>query len=191
MAAEVTEDVVREFTKAAQDHIRSWYQTPEARSVMDRTNKWQLAWTWEAEYKNGDKFRQYDEVTFIRILKDPDFTPDIDRIISTGTLDKKQTVKFTYHPTALTRRDTPWYPHPYVFVIHPERDERLLAFWEVDYRPRDGFKLYRHAIGVSKVDPLNILTNGNEYEVCRSVLVFSPSGTRTFANTTNVSFEGE
>jgi hypothetical protein len=186
-----SEDLALQVTQKAQDYIRGWYSRPGAEHVMNATNKWQLAFTWDAEYKDGSKFRQYDEVSYIRTLQDPDFTPDISKLVSSGSLDKKQTVRFTYHPTAFTRKNTPWYSLPYVLTICPDKGERLLAFWEVDYRPRDGFKLYRHAIGIAKVDPSTILENGDEKEICRSVLVLSPSGSMSFANSTNVSFEGE
>lgn len=185
------DQLIEQVTKNAETNIRNWYQSEDARFVMSATDKGKQLFTWEGFYQDGAVIRQYDEVAFYRALTDVDYVPDQARLVSTGALDKKKTVKFILHPIALTRKHCPWFPHPYTVSVRPEVGERLLAFWEVDYRPRDGFKLFRHAIGIQLVDPKVVLDNGDEKEISRSVLVFSPSGSITLAGTTNVSFEGE
>lgn len=186
-----SEQLVLSVTKGAEGYIRHWYETEDAKFVMKATDRGKQAFTWEGFYRDGTVIRQYDEVAFYRVLVDKDYVPPQDRLVSTGALDKKKTVRFVLHPIAMMRTRCPWFVYPYVVSIRPEVGERLLAFWEVDYRPRDGFKIFRTAIGIQTVDPTVILDNGDEKELSRSVLVFSPSGSNMLAGTTNVSFEGE
>jgi hypothetical protein len=179
------EQLIREVTQSAENHIRGWYQSEDAKFVMNATDKGKQAFTWEGFYRDGTVIRQYDEIAFYRALTDSEYIPDQGRLVSTAALDKEKTVKFVLHPTALLRKRCPWFPHPYTVVIRPEVGERLLAFWEVDYRPRDGWKVYRTAVGVQLTDQVF------KKEISRTVLVFSPSGSITLAGSTNVSFEGE
>lgn len=178
------EQLIVQKLDAIKAHITDWNRSGDAEFVLSKTNRGQQAFTWEARYKDGSRFFQYPEISFFRTLGDVDYIPPVDEIISTDVLDKKQTVEYTLHPTAFIRSKLPWYIRPFIVIIKPEKNERLLAFWEVDYIPRTGVRLYRNVFGVSSVD-------GEEKELSRSLFVLSLSGAMVMANSTDVSFEGE
>ena len=156
-----------------------WYSSPEGKFFLDATNRNQLAFTWEGCYQDGTIFRQYDDVTFLRALRDSQFVPSVDQITSTEILDKARVVEYNLYPIAFTRKFCPWYQSPYRLVIHPEKGERLVACWLTDFRREDGFRVRRHLAGIKYEDGRKLL------------LILSPSGSMVLAGTENISFDGE
>lgn len=179
-----SEQLVRESLNTTQLVTLLWYQTSAGKEYLAATNNGQLSFVWEAVYDDGTLYHQYDEITFLRCLKDSSFNPPSEDIVSTERLDKKRVVKFSLIPTAFTSLHCPWFQRPYSVVLRPHLGERLLAYWSTDWRPQTNYTLRRQVIGIQKVNP-------DEIEVTRVIFVISPSGLMTMATNDNVSFETE
>ena len=171
--------------------MRNFYLSQEGEFFLNRTGRGQLSFVWEAKNVDGSRLLQFDEIAFYRALMDENFTPDISTVVSTGRINKRFAVEYTLHPTAVTRKYSPWYVRPFTVRIRPHKNERLLAFWEVDQNVTTGQKLYRHVCGIATVDPDVILPNGDEKELSRILFVISPSGSMVLTGTTDTSFDGE
>lgn len=176
------DSLIKEFKVNKASH--GFYSSPEGLEFLYYTNDNQVAMTWEARYKDGTELYQYDEITYLRALQDEEYIPSPDRIISTDKIDKKKCVHYELHPIAYTLKRCPWFNRSYRVNIHPERGERLLAFWETDYQIGSGKQLRRHVLGIQFVD-------AEENEINRTVFIISPSGNMVLSGSTNLSIEGE
>ena len=125
--------------------------------LLGKTEEGKFSHTWEADYLDGKTVRQFDDITFVRALRDPHFTPIGLPYISTDAIERPRLKEFRLHPIALTRFVTPW--HQTVFRIRPRYHlgEQLVARWEVDFSVVSQKRLYRHTIGI-RLDRGEILT---------------------------------
>ena len=136
---------------------------------------------WEAERDDGTVYQQFDEITFKRALLDPEYILPEHLRMSVDNLPKDRIVKFTLHPTALTKKvlkDKVRIEHS-VF-IDLVRGERFVSFWLTDQVifPIQR-KIRRTVIG-------KVFSDGK-----RDLLVISPSGKTLQCETDDCSFEGE
>jgi len=169
-----TEELVAEALRKFRN-TRQWYkENPE---LMKSTDCGRLLFMWEATYRTGETFRQYDDITFFRGLTDESFIPPIDRIISTKDLDNEKVQLFCLYPTAHTRRHFPYFQKEYRVAIRPE--EKFIFQWEVDVVFPVGNTLRRTVIGIEFSDSKRVY------------FVISPNGVMTMTTSVDVSYEGE
>ena len=187
--AHTIDDLIKEFkvNKAS----KGFYSTPAGLTFLSATNRNQLSFIWEAQYKDGTRLYQFDEITFLRALQDESFIPPADQIVSTDRLDKKQVVHYELHPIAYTMKECPWFQRSYRVNLRPEKGERLLAYWCTDYQVNTRIELRRHAFGIKIVNPFCLEENGEEKELSRTVFIISPSGNMVLSSSDNLSIEGE
>ena len=168
--------IVGALTKEKME-VERWY-AGEGIEFLDATDGGRLAFTWEATYRDGAKFRQYDDITFFRALTDNSFIPSIDRIVSTDKIDRSRVVEFVLIPIAYTLWKCPRIGRSFRVAVDPMQGEKLIANWCTDVNTTTGKVIRRHVIGIEQEDG-------------RVLFIVSPSGTMVLATNDDISFEGE
>src|SRR5208283_136873 len=117
--------IQRELSKEKAE-TANWY-AGDGCGFLEATDAGRLAFTWEAVYDNGGRFRQYDDVTFSRALSDKSFIPSIDRIVSTDRIDRERVKEFFLIPIAYTVSACPRIGRSFRVVV--KKGENLIAHW--------------------------------------------------------------